>query len=222
LRVSIIIFGIVILAISFLLLVATIADVTYLPGTVFGFVLGGLNLLLGSITRKSGGVEIPENPSSPLKLSVDKGIIGSTIYRMAFSDHKLVLKRLSSGRVTLFAALLLAVLGYAIGGLIGAAEGGVTAYAIQEFVTQRRRNVVEKGNVLDASGRGDLEFDYSDIDKVELARNRLRLYFPDRILRIVISRKYPNRMRPVLVKVIGTLNDDELDSTGKGSKEQDH
>ena len=221
-RVNLFIFGIVILAVSFLLLEASIADVTFLPETVFGFVLAGLNILLGSITRKSSGVEVPENPSSPVKLSVDKGIIGSTIYLMAFSNDKLVLKRLSSGRVTLFSALLLAIFGYAIGGLIGAAEGGLSAYAIQEFVTQRTRNVVEKGNLLDASGRGDLEFDYSDIEKVELGRSRLRLYFANRILRIVISRKYPERMRPVLVKVIGSLNDEESDSPGQSSKEQNH
>lgn len=221
-RVSIILFGIVILAVSFLLLETALADMTYLPATVFGFVLAGLNILLGLITRKSSGVEIPENPSSPVKLSVDKGVIGSTIYRMAFSDNKMVLKRLSSGRVTLVAALLLAVFGYAIGFLIGAAEGGLTAYAIQEFLTQRRRNVVEKGNLLDASDRGDLEFEYSSLEKVELARTRLRLYFPDRILRIVISRKYSDKMEPVLVEVVGNLNAEESDSPGKGSKEQNH
>ena len=221
-RINLIIFGIVILAVSFLLLMASVADVTYLPATAFGFVLAGLNLLLGSITRKSSGVEIPVNPSSPVKMSVDKGIIGSTIYLMALSEDKLVLKRLSSGRVTLVTALLLAVIGYAIGGLIGAAEGGLTAYAVQEFATQRRRSVVENGNLLDASGPGDLEFDHSDIEKVELGGSRLRLYFTDRILRIVISRKYPERMRPVLIEVIGSLDDEESDSPGKSSKEENH
>ena len=221
-RLSLIISGIVILVVSFLLLDLTLIDSVYLPATTLSFTFGGVNMAIGMVTRKSSGVRVDQE-NTQVKLSVDKGVIGSTIYKMAFSDQKLVLKRLSSGRVTLLMALLLAIVGYAAAGLIGAAEGGLTAFSVQEFVTQRRRNLVEQGNVLDGSGKGDLEFPYSELDKVELGRNRLRLYLKKGILRIVISRRYPAKMRPALVKIIGSKESDEVSgSAGKPSKKENH
>ncbi|HEX4921748.1 MAG TPA: hypothetical protein VFV92_13540 [Candidatus Bathyarchaeia archaeon] len=221
-RLSMLIAGTAILLVSFLLLQTALSDSDYLIPTIFGFSMAGVNLAFGLVTRKSGGVSVAENLSGPVKMSVDKGVMGSAIYLMAFSDKKLVLKRLASARITLFIVLLLAVLGFAIVTILGAAIGGLTAFSVQEFVTQRRRNVVEKGNVLDGSQRGDLEFQYSDMEKVELGRNRLRLYFSDRIMRIVISRRYPDKMRPALIKILGSKETDELASSGKSSKKEDH
>jgi hypothetical protein len=180
-------------------------DTIYLETGLFGFILGGLNLLLAVFTRAGGGVDIPLNPQDPVKLFVDKAAMGTTIYSMAFSDHRLVLKRLSSGRVTVLAALILAIVGLFLAGLLGALMGGMTAFSLQEFATQKKREVVKKGDLLDASGRGDLEIPYGDLDKVELTRNRVRLYLKDRLVRIVISRRYSDKMRPVLQKLIGSF-----------------
>lgn len=221
-RLSMLIAGIAILAVSFLLLQTALSDSDWWISTAFGFSMAGVNLAFGLVTRKSGGVSVAGNPSGPVRMSVDKGVMGSAIYLMAFSDKKLVLKRLTSARITLFIVLLLSVLGFTIVNILGAAMGGLTAFSVQEFVTQRRRNVVEKGDILDGSQRGDLEFQYSDLEKVELGRNRLRVYFNDRIIRIVISRKYPDRMRPALIKILGSKETDELASSGKGSKKEDH
>jgi hypothetical protein len=184
-------------------------DTIYLETGLFGFILGGLNLLLAIFTRAGGGVQIPLNRQDPVKLFVDKAAMGATIYSMAFSDNRLVLKRLSSGRVTVLAALILAIVGLFLAGLLGALMGGMTAFSLQEFATQKKREVVKKGNLLDASGRGDLEIRYGDLDKLELTRNRVRLYLKDRLVRIVISRRYSDKMRPVLQKLIGSFSASE-------------
>jgi hypothetical protein len=219
-RLAVIIAGTVVLLVSFLLLMTSYSDSSYLVPAIFAFILAGANLILGLLTRKSSGVVVPDDPSSPVKLSVDKAVLGPTIYTMAFSTKKLVLKRLSSTRITLLVALILAILGFAIIDILGAAMGGLTAFSIQEFITQNRRDDVERGNVLDSSGKGDLEFQYADVEKVELGRNRLRIHLKDKIFRIVISRKYPDKMRPVLVRVIGSLEkEDSSASAGKPSKE---
>jgi len=222
-RISMLISGIVILLVSFLLLPLALTSPDYVLPAVFGFTMAGVNLLFGAVTRKSSGVKIAESSSNPVKLLVDKAVMGPSIYLMAFSDKKLVLKRLTSARITLFIVLILAVLGFAIVTILGAAIGGLTAFSVQEFVTQRRRNMVEKGNVLDGSQQGDLEVQYSDIEKVELGRNRLRLFFSDKVVRIVISRRYPAKIRPALMKILGSKETDEASaSTRKASKKEDH
>jgi hypothetical protein len=181
------------------------SDPTYLPTGLMGFILGGLNLLLAIFTRPGGGVEVPPNRSDPVKLLVDKAALGTTIYMMAFSESRLVLKRLSSGKLTVGAAAALALLGLALSGLIGALMGGMTAFSLQEFATQKKRELVRKGDLLNAGGRGDLEIPFAHLQKVELTRNRVRLYLKDRLVRIVISRRYPDKMRPVLEHLIGTF-----------------
>jgi len=222
-RISMLISGIVILLVSFLLLSLALASPDYVLSAIFGFTMAGVNLLFGMVTRKSSGVRVAESSGNPVKLLVDKAVIGPSIYLMAFSDKKLVLKRLTSARITLFIVLILAVLGSAIVMILGAAIGGLTAFSVQEFVTQRRRNLVERENVLDGSQRGDLELQYSDIEKVELGRNRLRLFFSDKIVRIVISRRYPAKMRPALIQILGSIETDEASaSTGKRSEKEDH
>lgn len=203
-RYTVIVSAIVILIASVLFLGLALGDSVYFRASFFGFGLGGLNLFLGVIIPMGGGVTIPEKSQGPVKLSVDKAVIGSSIYNMTFTEKKIVLKKLSSGRLTILTALLLAVIGYSVAGLIGAVEAGLTAFSLQEFVTQRRRSALTEEDVLNATKDGDLEFQYSSLDKVELTRNRLRLYLNDRILRIVISRKYPDKMRTPLERIISS------------------
>lgn len=202
LRVSIIIYGIVIVAVGVLYLLYSSANPDYFQVAIFALPLGALILALGVVTRKTGGVSIPSNSQDPIRMVVDRGVVGSTIYLMTFSNSKLVLKRLTSGSVTILAVVVLAVLGLLFAGFIGAAIGGITAFSLQEFLTQRRRDGVEKGNLLSTAGRGDLEFAYDDIEGVQLAKSRLRLHLTNGIMGIVISRKYPAKMLPVLQSII--------------------
>ena len=202
LRVSIIIYGIVIVAIGVLYLLYSSANPDYFQVAIFALPLGALILALGVVTRKTGGVSIPSNSQDPIRMVVDRGVVGSTIYLMTFSNSKLVLKRLTSGSVTILAVVVLAVLGLLFAGFIGAAIGGITAFSLQEFLTQRRRDDVEKGNLLSTAGRGDLEFAYDDLEGIQLAKSRLRLHLANGIMGIVISRKYRAKMLPVLQSII--------------------
>jgi len=202
LRVSIIIYGIVIVAVGVLYLLYSSVNPDYFQVAIFALPLGGLTLGLGVVTRKAGGVSIPSNSQDPIRMVVDRGVVGSTIYLMTFSNSKLVLKRLTSGSVTILAVVVLAVLGLLFAGFIGAAIGGITAFSLQEFLTQRRRDDVEKGNLLSTAGRGDLEFAYDDLEGIQLAKSRLRLHLANGIMGIVISRKYPAKMLPVLQSII--------------------
>ncbi len=202
LRVSIIIYGIVIVAVGVLYLLYSSVNPDYFQVAIFALPLGGLTLGLGVVTRKAGGVSIPSNSQDPIRMVVDRGVVGSTIYLMTFSNSKLVLKRLTSGSVTILAVVVLAVLGLLFAGFIGAAIGGITAFSLQEFLTQRRRDDVEKGNLLSTAGRGDLEFAYDDLEGIQLAKSRLRLHLANGIMGIVISRKYRAKMLPVLQSII--------------------
>jgi hypothetical protein len=112
------------------------------------------------------------------------------------------LKRLTSGWLTMLAVIVFAVGGLLYAGVISAAAGGLTAFALQEFLTQKKRDAVTKGNVLEVSAKGDLEFDYDDIERVAVTKSRLRLYLKNGILGIVISRKYPEKIWPVLVMIM--------------------
>lgn len=201
-RVSIIIYGIVIVAVGVLYLLYSSVNPDYFQVAIFALPLGGLTLGLGVVTRKAGGVSIPSNSQDPIRMVVDRGVVGSTIYLMTFSNSKLVLKRLTSGSVTILAVVVLAVLGLLFAGFIGAAIGGITAFSLQEFLTQRRRDDVEKGNLLSTAGRGDLEFAYDDLEGIQLAKSRLRLHLANGIMGIVISRKYRAKMLPVLQSII--------------------
>jgi hypothetical protein len=196
LRINILIAGVLILAVSILL------DSSEITASIFGFVLGGLNVLIGIFTPRVIGVVIPADRQGPLKLSIDKGVIRTSIYTIAFSEKKIVLRKLSSANLTVVAALVLAILGAFLAGPFGIIVGGITAFSLQEFVTQRHRDEIDRGNILDASGRSDLEFPYDELDQVKLERNRIQLSLKDRIVRIAISRKYPPIMGPILVKII--------------------
>lgn len=201
-RIAIIITGILILAVGVAFILDSQSDSSlFLPALlILGF--GGLNLGFGIATSKSLGVSTPSSTGSGIKMIVDRGVIGSTIYVMTFSEAKLVLKKLTSGSVTIMAVLLFALVGFFVGFIIGAAVGGITAFSLQEFLTQRRRDTAMRGDLLNTSNKGDMEFVYADLDRVQLTRARLRLFLKDGILGIVISRKYPERMWPVLQKII--------------------
>ncbi len=170
---------------------------------IFGFALGVLNVLLGILTPKSVGITVPPGEyQGPLKLSLDKGVIRTNIYAVAFSEKKLVLRKLGSANLTVATALSLAILGAVLAGYFGIIIGGTTAFSLQEFVTQRRRDGVKRGNILDASGGKDLEFLYDELDHIQLLGNRIQLYLKDRIVRIAISRRSSRILGPVLEKII--------------------
>jgi len=198
------------LVVGLVLLEDSVANPIFLNTAVLGLILGGLNLILAILTRSGGGVEVRTNPADPVKLVVDKAAMATTIYLMAFSDKRLVLKRLSSGKITVGAVLILFIVGLVLGGLIGALMGGGTAISLQEFATQKKREAVKNGNLLDASGKGDLEIPYSELEKVELTRSRVRLHMKDRLVRIVVSRRYPMKMQPVLQNLIGSFSAEKV------------
>jgi hypothetical protein len=202
LRDSIVTYSTIVIAIGALLFISLSSDPIYFQESVFVIVFGCVNLLLGLVTAKPGGVSAPSSSEDPVKMTVDRGVVGSTIYMLAFSDKKLVLKRLTSGRVTVLAVIVFAVGGLLYAGFIGAAIGGLTAFSLQEFLTQKRRTTASKGNLLGASAKGDLEFDYDDIERVAVTRSRLRLYLKNGILGIVVSRKYPEKIWPILTKIM--------------------
>src|SRR2546430_2467536 len=193
---NILIAGGLILAVSILLLASEIV------ASLFGFALGGLNIVIGILTRKAEGIVVPADQLGPLKLSLDKGVIRTNIYAVAFSEKKLVLRKLGSANLTVATALILAILGAALAGPFGIIVGGITAFSLQEFVTQRRRDEIKRGNILDPLGGKDLEFLYDELDHIQLLRNRIQLYLKDRIVRIAISRRSYRILGPVLERVI--------------------
>ncbi len=196
--------GIVVLAVGVLYLLYSSSNPDYFQVAIFALPFGGLNLAFGILTAKSRGVSIPSNSQDPVKMVVDRGVIGSTVYLMVFSDKKLVLKRLTSGSVTVLAVVVFAVVGLLFAGFIGAAIGGLTAFSLQEFLTQRRRDATHMGNPLAASHHGDLEFAYADLERVQLTKSRLRLHLRNGIMGIVISRRYPEKMRPIMEGLISS------------------
>jgi len=196
LRINILIVGGLIVAVSILFLYSVII------ASIFGFILGGLNIIIGLLTPKALGVSVPDDGQGPLKLMLDKGVIRTRIYTVAFSEKNLVLRKLGSANLTVVTALLLALLGAALAGYFGIVVGGVTAFSLQEFVTQRRRDRISKGNPLEPSGAGDLEYSYDEIEQIRLLGNRLQVNLNGRAVRITISRKYPRIMEPVLEKII--------------------
>ena len=196
-RINILIAGGLILAVSILLVNSEFV------AFIFGFALGVLNVLIGTLTPKSVGITVPQSKyQGQLKLSLDKGVIGTNIYVVAFSEKKLVLRKLGSANLTVATALILAILGAALAGYFGIIMGGITAFSLQEFVTQRRRDAIKRGDILDASGGKDLEFLYDDLDQIQLLQNRIQLYLKDRIVRIAISRESSRILGPVLERII--------------------
>jgi hypothetical protein len=207
LRVNILIVGGLIVAVSILFLYSVIA------ASILGFMLGGLNIIIGLVTPRASGVSVPDDQQAPLKLLLDKGVIRTRVYTVAFSERKLVLRKLGSANLTVVTALLLALVGAALASYFGIVVGGVTAFSLQEFVTQRRRDRISKRNPLEPSGDGDLEYPYDEIEQIRLLGNKLQVNLKDGVVRIAISRRYSRIMGPVLEKVIpAKIQSDSLPS----------
>ena len=170
--------------------------------SIFGFALGSLNVMIGILTRRAVGITIPTDQAGPVKLSIDKGVIRTNIYALGFSDKKMVLRKLSSANLTVVAALILAVLGAVVAGPFGIIVGGITAFSLQEFVTQKRRDEIIRGNILEASGSNDLEFPYDEIEHFQLLGNRIQIHLRDRAVRIAISRRSARALGPILQRII--------------------
>jgi hypothetical protein len=196
LRINILVAGGLILAVSILLFNSEVV------ASLFGLALGGLNVLIGIRTPRTVGITASAEEPGPLKLSLDKGVIRTNIYTVSFSEKKLVLRKLSSASLTVVAALILALLGAVLAGPFGIVVGGITAFSLQEFVTQRRRDEAKRGNILDASADRDLEFSYDEIEHLQLRGNRIQLYLKDRVVRIAISRRSARILGPMLEKII--------------------
>jgi hypothetical protein len=184
-----------IVAVSVLLLFSEIV------ASFFGFAFGGLNILIGILTAKSVGIFVPANQQGSLKLAFDKGVIRTNIYIVAFSEKKLVLRKLSSANLTVATALILAILGAFLAGPFGVIAGGITAFSIQEFVTQKRRDEM-KEHLLDPSSDKDLQYPYDALEQIQLQGNRILVHLKDRVVRIAISRKFSRMAGPVLEKII--------------------
>lgn len=194
-RGNILVAGGLILAVSIFLLNSEIV------GSIFGFAFGGLNVLIGILTPRAVGITVPAGEASQMTLSIDKGVIRTNIYAIGFSEKKMVLKKLGSANLTVVVALILAVLGAAVAGYFGIVVGGITAFSLQEFVTQRRRGEVNLRNILDASWSGDLEFPFDEIEHIQLLGNRIRIHVKDRVVRIAISRRSARILGPMLEKI---------------------
>lgn len=195
-RVNILVAGGLILAASILLFDSEIV------GSIFGFTLGSLNIVIGILTSRAVGTIIPADQAGPVKLLIEKGVIRTNIYALGFSEKKMILRKLSSTNLTVVAALMLAVLGAVIAGYFGIVVGGITAFSLQEFVTQRRRDEVMRGNILDASAGSDLEFPYDEMEQFQLLGNRIQIHLKDRVVRIAISRRSARVLGSMLDKII--------------------
>jgi len=184
------------LAVSVLLVSSAIV------ASIFGFALGALNIIIGIVTSKAAGITVPDDQPGPLKLLLDKAVIRANIYAVAFSEKKIVLRKLSSAYLTVVTVLILAILGAVLAGPFGIIVGGITAFSIQESVTQRRRDEIKRGNALEASGGRDIEFPYDEMEHVQVLGNRIQLYLKDRTVRIAISRRSSRIIGSMLEKII--------------------
>ncbi len=160
--------------------------------------VGLLNIVLGAITPRNPGVTLPSDRSSLFKLLVDKGVVGASTYELVFLEDKLILKKLSSRSLTVIVPLILAMSGLLFVNLVGAAMYGLTGFSLQEYVTQRRRDRINRQALLTTIARGDLEFPYDQLSKIEIVRNRLQLLSAERIVRIGLPRRYSAKIRPAL------------------------
>jgi len=183
-----------------LLGVAIVFGVSYPPGLLFSLPISTLNILLGILTRALPGIEI-QPPFAGIRLVVDRGVVRASIYQLVFLDSKLILKRLSSIGVTVILALVLAVVGLEVLGIIGALMGGITGFSLQEFLTQRMRNKIGTGNELTAVGRGDIEIAYDDLLEVRLVKNRLYLITENISFSASFPRGYSGKIEPMLAQI---------------------
>src|SRR5881296_4733863 len=145
-----------------LLALALLFGVTDPTGLFFSIPISILNIILGLVTRAPPGLEIqPESAS--IRYVIDRGVVRASIYQLVFLNSKLILKPLTSVMVTVILALVLAVVGFEVLGIVGALMGGVTGFSLQEFLTQRMRNKIGTEMQLTSLGKNDIDIEYNDL-----------------------------------------------------------
>lgn len=193
-RKNILVAGITLLALALLF---GVSDST---GLFFSIPISILNIILGLVTRAPPGLEIqPE--SARIKLVIDRGVVGASIYQLVFLNSKLILKRLSSVMVTVILAFVLAVVGLAFLFIVGALMGGITGFSLQEFLTQRMRNKIGSEMELTSVGKNDIEIEYGDILEVRLVKSRLYLIAGIKSLSASFPRGYARKIEPMLTNI---------------------
>src|SRR5436309_4415273 len=179
---------------------ALVFGVSNSSGLLFSLPISALNVVLGLVTRALPGLE-NQPASAGVRLVVDRGVVRASIYQLVFLDTKLILKRLSSVGVTVILALVLAVVGLEVLGIVGALMGGITGFSLQEFLTQRMRNKISGGNELTAVGRGDIEIGYIDLLEVRLVKSRLYLITENISLTASFPKGYSGKIGPMLAQI---------------------
>ncbi|TMI25925.1 hypothetical protein E6H36_06175 [Candidatus Bathyarchaeota archaeon] len=175
------------------------------PNGLTAMGLGIIDSVLGLIMARPSKVSAQTGPGSIAKVLIDRGVYGTSVYQLAFFDHKLVLKRLATSRTTVLLGLLLTIAGAVLETgnlLVGAAAGGLTGYVVQEFVTQKRRERILKDNSLGSTGLGDVEFLYENVDDFQVRGNRMMVSVADRVFRINLPRGYTRTLGPVLARMV--------------------
>jgi len=183
-----------------LLALALLFGVSDSTGLFFSIPISILNIILGLVTRAPPGLEIqPE--SARIKLVIDRGVVGASIYQLVFLNSKLILKRLSSVMVTVILAFVLAVVGLESLFIVGALMGGISGFSLQEFLTQRIRNKIGSEMELTSVGKNDIEIEYGDILEVRLVKSRLYLIAGIKSLSASFPRGYARKIEPMLTNI---------------------
>src|SRR3989454_9754342 len=183
-----------------LLALALLFGVSYPTGLLFSIPISILNIILGLVTRTPPGLEIqPE--SANIRLVIDRGVVRASIYQLVFLNSKLILKRLSSVMVTVILALVLAIVGLEVLGVVGALMGGITGFSLQEFLTQRMRYKIGSEMQLTAVGESDSKIEYDDLVEVRLVKRRLQLITHRNSLSTSFPRGYSRELEPMMAKI---------------------
>src|SRR5213080_4772662 len=191
-RKNILVAGITLLALALLF---GVSDST---GLFFSIPISILNIVVGLVTRSPPGLEIqPESAS--IRLVIDRGVVGASIYQLVFLNSKLILKRLSSVMVTVILAFVLAVVGLESLFIVGALMGGISGFSLQEFLTQRIRNKI--GSEMELTSVGKNEIENGDILEVRLVKSRLYLIAGIKSLSASFPRGYARKIEPMLTNI---------------------
>ena len=169
--------------------------------------LGLFDVALGMMMPVPSRVSSQPENGSTARVLVDRGVYRTSVYQLAFFDHKLVMKRLATSRTTVLLGLILTLVGAVLVGnpLVGAADGGLTGYVLQEFITQKRRERILNGKLLKTAGSGDVELFYAKVNDVQVVGHRMLVSVADQVYRISFPRGYTSVLRPALEKMIPTL-----------------
>lgn len=180
---------------------------------------GAVNIFLGLVTGKSFGVTNSDGRGKAPRVLVDRAVLRTGTYQLAFFADKLILKKLASAKTTIILAILLFFVGlfFEGGGLIGGLSGGLTGYSLQEYLTQKKRNMISRLNTAGVVAPGDLEFGYDKLEKVRLRRSSMHLFVKDGVVRISLPRRYADRMRPALESILAEKYEGEPTPDSSGS-----